>query len=602
MPSVNPPVYYPSLVCNLTVRFDEALHGIQMNPLSLDDAANGNTIATGKLPVISRPDKLTHILRVVPMKAHVEIPGFRQAGKFTLELPWSDLPFEPDILRAVLVQIHLGTVSPYQWAKGNTSQPVQGRARTTQLEVLDASNELMVGFTDIVRTEHAADRGDIIQLEGRDLRGTLIDGFVRPAVLQKLNLALPIHEAIHQIIRLVPLFKALHADIKVVADPNDWPGGRIPAPNAPEILTRVNLGAAGQAGAPNPPTVEHGEGTAAPPAMIQGADPTKIKLWDVITQLCTLVGAVPYFVGTQLRIRPGTALYDSTKASAFSPDFVTPFANGQKRAITGAAGTTFYSPIRVMAYGRDITKLVTERKTGGIKVPCVEVVSIDTSSPKRGTSRLLVEQWPPQAGDQVAGISAAGAKHARTTVVGPDGIAQTEIIRIGVAGIRSRDRLRQIARDIYEEIGRGEIHGTCSTKDLASLGGDNSDPDLLHLRPGDPVQFEVDTRALSSYPPAIAALPDLLRRPMDEIIRQLTAKLGDAQAAQLLAYSLTGRIKERQPIYRTTNVRYSWESEKGVGIDFEFQNYIESRASGRPAKLPGGTKARSATIPNPVHK
>lgn len=603
MPSVNPPVYYPSLVCNLHVRFDEALHGIPMDPRSLDDnASTDSAIKAGKLPVVGQPDKLTSILRVVPLRAHVELPGYRQAGKFTLEIPWSDFPFEPDIVRVVLVQIHLGTVTPFQWGRGNTARPQPGKARTTQLESLDSSNELLVGFSDILRVTHETDKGDMIQIEGRDLRGCLLDGFVRPGVLAKLNLAQPIHEVVHQLVRLVPLFKALHADIRVLADPNDWPDGKVPSPNAPGILQRHNLGAGGPPGQEHPPAVEQGEGSGPPPPSLQSADPAKVKLWDIITQLCNMVGAVPYFVGTQLRIRPGASLYDSTKLAAFSPDFQTPFANGQKRAITGVAGTTFYSPIRVLSYGRDVTKLTMERKTGGLKVPCVEVVSFNTSATKRGQGKLLIEQWPPGAGDAAAGISSFGAKQARTTVVGPDGAAQTEIIRVPVPGIRSRARLRQIARDIYEEIGRGEIHGTCSTKDLASLGGDNSDPDMLRLRPGDQVQFEVDTRALNSLSPSINALSDLLRLPPDEIARQLTPKLGDANAARLLAYSLTNRIAERQPIYRTTNVRYSWDDEKGVAVDFEYQNYIESRASGKAARLPGGRKAVTATTPNTVHK
>ena len=589
------------MVCNFRVRFDEYLHvtgdGNTTDNVSLpppktvgdDSTTSTSLVANGQAPslVQGKADQLSQITNVVPLRASVDLPGYRQAGRFTLDLLYRDFPFDPDLLRSVAVEIHLGTVSPADWGAGNTQQPAAGAntigfgqsPRSSRIPVtdyggglIDSSNLAIFGLVDKIETTWDA-KGFMTHMEGRDLTGLLCDLFVQPTMLAKLNVNQPINKVVQQIIHLVPLLASVGGNkgdaVQVMTYEDEWPKGIIPAPGILGDYTRVNLGVGGGANTEG--------GSSSLPGVVTQPTGTinKLKVWDVITQECGLVGGVPFFVGNKLWIRPAIALYDPNKQApnALKP---TPFKNFKPRQIDGY---TEPANIRTMSFGRDILSLKKSRKLGGFKVPTIQVVGVDTSSKQRGLPRGLSVYWPPIVAAQDLGVSAVKATNAKRTAIAPSGqIAQTEPITISVPGIRSPDRLLEIAKNIYEEIGRGEVGGSCSTKDLWSLGGDNSDPDLLYLRPGDPVRFTIDNRTLQSYPPPISTIAAQYRDDPEQLARALTDLLGDATLGRVLAYSLLGHIVERQNVYRVNHVRFTWDEKKGVAIDFDFQNYIEARA------------------------
>ena len=595
-----PTTYYPSLSVKFRIRFDESLHANarvpaptgnwDLEPGDLTPAVAAPT-QTQDLPTIlagQNADQLSQVVSVVPLRCSVELPGYRQASKFEIDLLYSDFPLEPDITRAIGVEIYLGTVEPGFWGAGNTQAPLPGSntveagqtARFSQV-VQNAQNLLLYGMVD-VHTVEFSDKGFLVKLAGRDLSGIMLDLFCGNKTLPSLNTNKPIDNVVQQIINGVPLLAKLQnsngAALKVTVNPDEWPGGVVPSPGAAGDWTRVNQGAqggvpiGGAVPAPGEPNTGARPGTI---PQLTGAIP-KLKVWDLITQECGLVGAVPYFHGDELRIRPAQVLHDPHKL-VYDPQFPTPFANGLPRYVDG-----YIAPlvIRTLTFGRDIATMKRTRKLGGFKVPAVLCVSVDTSSNQRGRKRFIQAQWPPPVADLSANVSASDSKKAGTTTVAPSGlVAQTDVITISVPGIRSRTRLLEIAKNIYEEVGRCEVGGSCSTKDLASLGGDNADPDMLRLRPGDPVQFTVDNRQLQSYPPPISAVATKYRQDPEALALVLQQKLGgDVNLARVMAYSLTGNIAERQSVYRVNHVRFSWDSRSGIGIDFDFQNYIESRA------------------------
>jgi hypothetical protein len=157
-----------------------------------------------------------------------------------------------------------------------------------------------------------------------------------------------------------------------------------------------------------------------------------------------------------------------------------------------------------------------------------------------------------------------------------------DVIRVPVNGINSKDRLREIAHQIYEEVGRGEIGGSCSTKDLSSFGGDNSDPDLLRLRPGDPVEFREAAGAIKQIPPLVSELTNKTGMSLEELTAEIQKRIGDADIARILAVSIRGSVPALQRTFRVGNVKFSWDKEAGVGIDFDFQNYVETRYDADP--------------------
>ena len=589
---------YASMVVNFRIRFDETLHVVGPTDLPapqrpghvVDLTTSTAVVAAGLAPSLvgGKADPLSQIVGIVPLRASVDLPGYRQAGRFSIDVLYRDFPIEPDLVRAIAVEIHLGTVSAADWARGNTAQQSAGavigfgQSPRASRVVSDDSDEgrrntVLFGLVDKLETTFDS-KGFMVHMEGRDLAGILCDLYVPPRLLRQLNVSLPIDKVVQQILNLVPITKSITGNpgnaVQVVTQADEWPGGVVPIPHTAGSWTRVNLqvgGVGAPASAPEP--TQSVQPFSSPGAVVQPKGTiNQLKIWDVITQECGLVGAVPFFVGNVLHIRAAVALYDPHKP-VFDPTKPTPFKEFKPRTIPGYGSTD----IRVMSFGRDILSLKRSRKLGGFKVPTLHLVSADTSSSQRGHARLIEVWWPkPQ---QYSDVSAKNAESAARTSIAPSGaIAQTEPITIPYPGIKSKAQLLAIAKALYEEIGRGEVGGTCSTKDLWSLGGDNSDPDLLYLRPGDPVKFTVDSRQLQSYPPPISDIATVYRSDPEKLAEELTKKLGDKNLGRVLAYSLTGDLVERQPIYRTNHVRFTWDEKKGVAIDFDFQNYIEARA------------------------
>jgi hypothetical protein len=572
------PAYYPSLSVNLRLRFDEALHVVD-HPLpkanTVDDLVNGAplqvTISSGPqlratmtsvrpLILTGTADKMSVVLNRVPLTAKIGLNGYRQAHKWSLEFDYRDFPIDPRVVRAIGVEIYLGAVKPDDFQGGIRETPAtRGAPRRSLVQPRTATgfpqNLVLIGVADSIASSFADGRA-VVTMEGRDQRGIFLDPpYVGPSIFGKLDYSQPIHKLVQQIIGFHPL----GPDITVAVNEDDW-NGPVPAVGAVGKLTRPNLGAAGAQG--RMPTAGSGN---------------QILFWDLITQYCYLVGTIPYFdysVGgsSRLVIRPVRNLYDHKRAG-IDPRIKTPFADGKQREIRTESGNEALS-IRRMVYGRDIADLSFERKLQGVKPHVVEVVCSDTSSKKRGREKLLTARWPD------TGVIAERDRvtKAKVTTVGPSGAAAvSDITYVPVHGVNDVAQLRDIAKSIYEEIGRGEMGGKVSTKDLASFGAGNEDTDILRLRPGDPVQLLVDARALASRPPLETELTEHNRRPFDEEVKEIEAKLGDANIARVLVACARNSVVELQSYFRVGNVNFSWDVKSGVGVDFDFQNYVEAR-------------------------
>lgn len=550
--------YYPSMVVNLQIRLDEG-RGSLGDPKSSAELAE----AGGKLipPTTQGPevlaqgeenDDLSHLLGIVPRSASVELPGYRQAGKFQLELAYRDLPLDPRVIRAIGVAIHLDAVRAGDFADGMVQTSAFGSFEASKRRRSIAStgdgNVVLAGLADTIAVSHDGS-GSRVRIDGRDLRGIMLDLPVSAETLKRLDVERPIDDVVRQIVQ------KLHPQggkIEVVVKPSEWPGGSIPSPIDDGLVTRTNLNALGNALRPS-----------------AKGEVQKVSFWDLITNYCFFVGAVPYFVGSRIFVRPARNLFDRrTNEVAFDPSFPTPFADGRRREV-GKPLTNKRErfAFRRLVFGRDIKAYSMERKLAGFKVPTIEVASYDTSGAERGPDRLIKVQFPPEA-----------EKEARTTNAGAGGKAlSTNVVRVNVPGIRDKDRLNEIAKDLYEEIGRQEVGGSVETRNLASFGGDNQDPDLLKLRPGDPIEFRVDASGLGTFPPPASELTNEEARSKEAQIKAVKERVGDEKLARALVAANRGEGNDLQNVFRVANVRFDWDSGTGLGIAFDFQNFVEAR-------------------------
>lgn len=577
--------FYPSCVVNLRLRFDESFQIDPDMPAPLLRDGGQNVVADPSPKAAKRPlftqigkQQLSFVQNRVPRSAQVTLPAYRQAGKFELELDWRELPIDPRLLRAIGIEIYFGTVSPDDFASGMIS--VENGVRRSVLATKDAAGATrddllaLVGFVDTWSVTHT-DQGSSVHMSGRDIRGLFLDSPINPDVVAKVDLGRPLPFVIADILRHHPA----SADMKILYNPQDWPDGVPPSVADKEGLTRVRQGADSQGGGG-----DSGQSDAP-------------NFWDIVTRYCFLVGAIPFFRGRNLIIRPSRAIFDQSKPQGQEPQNAALSAISSSRVarertlamgggLVGFDASTwdpvFETPTRVddegkefairkFIYGRNVKELTFERKFTGTKCPLIEVVSYDTSSKNRGgDSKLLIETWPP-----------ADATLARISGVYPSGLlSQTDKIQVPVPGIRDRTRLQAIARALYEEIGRGELGGSCKTGFLASFKGGNSDPDVCRLRPGHSIEFSFDARQLApNGAPAASTELQLHRASFDEAVTQVRKTLGgtDENLARALVASSRSQAIGLLRVFRTANVVFSWSQSEGLQTSFDFQNYVVAR-------------------------
>jgi hypothetical protein len=604
------PLYYPSMVVDITLRFDETLQVVDspsgatkqqsVGDLGTDTAGGRDSVtgldssgkpfknksvigtAYGKKavpptpstqlqPLVFRSDNLTQIANRVPKRASVEIPSPRQAGKFNLTFDYRDLPIDPRLLKGAGIEIYLGAVPADQFAKGIGGQrSIDSKQLLSILRTRDAAmpryeDLLITGVVDEMNVEHG-EKGSEVTIDGRDLRGIFLDGKIAPAKVAKVNLRQPISKVVADILATAEPEMGLRIDVFS----QDFLGPE-PMPVDAEGLLRVRLGADGE-----------GSGKSQP----AGGD--KLSYWDLVTKYCMLVGAIPYFIGPRLYIRPARVVTLTIVPSNWYSRRNTPFIGGKPRRIPNEYddGTTGDRELvtRLMVYGQDISRLGFGRKFQGVKVPTVECVSIDDR--KRGAEKLLIAQWPP-----------AESKPAKMT-------GDENKIRIPVPGVRDKARLETVARDIYEEIGHSEMGGSCDTKSLASFGGDNDDADMLRIRPTASVEFGIDARRLQSKAPLVSILSEHRRKSFSELAAEFQARGLTEDLSRALAASSLGAVVNQLRWFRVGNCKFDWDAGSGVKISFDFQNYVISRHSeprfdAPPAKQTGAPKKRTVNKPPP---
>jgi len=557
-------VYRPSLVCSLVMRFDEALlNGVTPSPKNSDELAGGSKAllaeissaiagagASGPEVLSKNKDNLSHVFAVIPKQASIELPGFRQAPKFSLTFAYRDFPVDPRAIRAMGVRIYLGVVNHQDFDRGHRLLQKDAGRLASILEPSKA-NLALAGIVDNHVVTYSRN-GSEVKLDGRGLQALFHDTKITSEVLKQLNVNQPINKVVGDLIGFI----ARGAGIQVECEEEDFPDGQIPMPAAKEIVTRVNKGANAQAQEAGIP---------------QKGEPDSFDFWDIVTNLCYLVGAIPYFDGEVLRIKPARSLYDQKNNIK---EGKTPFAGGAKRTVKTADGQLDIG-YRKFVYGRNLEEVRFEKKLGGFTVPTILCVSVDTSSKQKGAKRLVTAQWP----DAKDGADAEKVAKAKTGKVSPSGkSAENQVLRIPIHGVNDANRLREIARQIYEEVGRGELGGSAQTKDLASLGGDNTDADVLRLRPGDPIEFKVDATGLAGIPPIASELTSQAEQSTAEAVKSLASRFGGREdLAKVLVGTSRGQFKGLQSVFRTSTVKYDWDINSGVGVSFDFQNYIEAR-------------------------
>lgn len=609
------PVFRPSMLVNIVLSFDEQLT-LKAPPVpeAVEDYLADPPDQSDSLQAMpaffqaTEQDK-SFILGKVPKSCEVELPGYRQAGSFHATFDYAELPIDPRCIRSASVEIHLGTVSHQDFSDGFKSRRADGSLSSVLTPRRDdgapnSSTLLIVATVDEWHVDHG-EEGSVAILSGRDLRGILLDTpiGILPGATQQLFDELDMNQPIDAIVTQILKFNPMYENFQVVVNPAEWKDGVVPSPANSDVVPRHRK-----------PAKAHTKKTAqgpkqkVQPRVSSKAGSNDLSFWDLIVRTCFMVGAIPYFRGTRLYIRPARSAFDQLRVNIDPARNPTPFAGGLERRLDLVAGAPMLPPLKIrrLVYGRDVLSYGFDRKFAGFHRPrVVRVVGYDASAPNG--QRVIEARWPPE--------EVAPPKVTKTSPSGKQ--AQEEILNIPVGDITDPAQLEEMARGVYEEIGRGEIGGTVTTENLASFGGDNTDPDLLRLAPGDGVEMLVDTRAISDGSELTSLLTELNRLSFAEAVKRVSEKLGrnsdlaSANLATAIVGTQRGQFAELQAYFRVANVRYNWD-EEGVKISFDYQNYIVprnqvGRASTAPGSLqvsqvPGRGKAGTTPSAGPKNK
>lgn len=488
-------------------------------------------------------DQFTHVVDgIIPISAAWSQNGIRTADTLNIELEFSDFPIDPRVIRSCAVQYFLGTVSAEDFQRG-----IDGERRTDKVpanahvpfnvipdEYIDSNgnprtNLRFEGWVDTWEAEWPEGDSPKVLLECTDNTRILIEQN-HPSRLA-VSVDDPLDTAVANYLSNFPQFRGISIEYQ--------PRGQ-EVPTLKEALTKQAY----------PPGVG--------PSTSKGGD-NKLSVWDYLTDVIRASGHNIRFEGTRVIIQRPRSLYNRK----FPPRADDPF---QSRTLPRLGTITR----RLMIYGANIVEMRWARTFTKYAPLNVEVRSYN---PRR--KKTLIARFP-----QV---------DKRTKRLQPGQGSDNKFEVVSIPGIQDEAVLRSIAQQLYEVLGRNELGVTVLTKNLASFGGDNLDPDLLDAKVGDAVDVVIQRENVdeTNENTVNVAYDQIARRPqefLEELGFPSSFAAAYAAAANNISFPTTFRMKE---------IHIDWDkNSEGVRLDFDAVNYIEVRAD---ADLPEGEEQEPET-------
>lgn len=517
---------------------------------------NSTTNDFGQIKYTSTDNLTQVVLGIIPQEATWKQNGIRMPDTLSLTFRWSDFPMDPRTIRACAVEYYLGTVSPENYAAGlsgqtrtvnNGSASVNEPLHLVPDSYYDGkgntiSNKRFVGWIKKFSLE-MTDSEQQVKCECTD--NTSLLQVVDAPVGLVVNPKKPIDRAIADYLAEFPHFEGL----TIVYQPTGF---------KPPVL--------GESMGPGsfPPKL------GPPLAMGGGAsgDSEKMTVWDYLTDICGVVGHFIRVEGLNVIIQPPRTLYDG-RATARQGDPYTDLS----------ANKTF--PNRAFIYGRNISEYKVEREFGrgapaNIEMRCYSMAKKTT----------LVSRYPKPDPKQPPGTPPYAAL---ARVLPGDGKVDTTWHIIRAYGINDQDTLDELAHNTYESKCRAEIKVDIKTKNMASFGGGNENPDILGMRVGDTVDIHVnnDLTGQSTIEDIQNSLNSVSK--CVDFMKSLGYSNDFAQA-----YGKAYTDAQLQKSFRVKDMQIDWSIQDGVSFDISSMNYIEVRMN-RPVDKNVDGDATSST-------
>lgn len=542
-------VWYPSALVRLTLVPEEfGQPADYLDAEIMDSSKVAGTTPEDRLARMSSPGfgRKTKTIDVVPEHVEIEMNGYRAADTCTVKIPFRNLPVDPRMARACLVQVFLGTVEARDFSAGNRNWVAEGRPAASGTPSLvkaygmqGVQNLRFVGYVDEWHVKYDDD-GDTISLKMRDFTGVMLDIELAAEVLKTVNYNQTLDRVVRDILKLHKSTANMAVEPETASSDTTIPTARNPADTP-----RVMLG-------------KDGKSPKVPPPMADS-----IKMWDLVADVCNKsAGWIAYVDLDRVVIRPPNAPVPDSKNTLQQP------LSAFRRVIPGyeSLGET---SIRVVVYGKNIEKLELERKMAGFPPTGVSIVSYDCDSRTR-----IVGSFP-----SAADLKAKGSPQKSTgvKVKSAGKVGEVTYRTFFYPGLRSEKAAYEIARQVYEQMGLQELQGSLQTQDLASLGGDNTDPDILSLKSGDAIRILVAPGDTNRDRRLISQMNDLAKKGRSELAAFLVGLGFGADIADVIAEKWKQKDQFASVFY-VRNVRHTFDAGDGYSCSMDFVNYIPVRS------------------------
>ncbi len=488
-------------------------------------------------------DELTHVLDgIVPLSAQFLRNGLRTADTASFEIPYIELPVDPRVVRAVGVQLFMGTISAEDYQRGMEGQLRESSATISGIRVpfnvlpdtytdpygRPRTNLRFEGWIDDWTNDWPDADSPVVSFECTDNTRLLIDQNIAPKLTVSPDL--PLNEAFADYLSNYPQFRGLSVEYRPSVQPGDIP-----------VLKKVLQNTKYQ------PKLG--------PSAAGGGAGNKLKVWDYLTDVAGSVGHTVRFENSTLIIQRARSLYDAR----LSPREDDPFTG---RSLPSGLELKR----RLYVYGKNVQSLKFSRKFATVPSVNIEVRAYDTARKK-----TLVARFP--------------LKDDRVKRLNPGESSDEKWIVKVVYGIKDEATLRIVAQGIYEQVTRNELGCRFVTKNLGSYGGGNLDPDALDALAGDPIDIRVLRDGDFGNSVQLTDLATTTRGA--DFLRELGFSDRFARAYQKAINNIglqsTFRVK-------TMGAQFEGQSE-GIVLDFELMNYIEVRSD---KLLPSGEELSAA--------
>lgn len=563
---VPPQIYYPRARVRLNVRFEDFSAPDTPTPpkkppqlragtgdpelqivvregiliLEAKGTGSGAQIGPSASQTTSTDKRTFDIDGIIPNSASLGRNGVRTADTLEFEVDFNDFPFDPRVIRSVGVEFYLGTITAEEHQRdlegavrmggANDGAPV-GAIPDTWIDARGRlrSNLRFQGWVDEMEATFDEEGEPTVRVSCTDYTRVLLDQLAPP----KLTIAAdkPLCRAIAEYLANFPQFRGLGvAYIPRGAD----------QPVLSDVLAKSTY----------KPTL--------------GPSPkgdSKLNVMDYLTDVCGAVGHICHIETTLLSDgsniptivvqRPRT-LY----ANKFSGRDDDPFTGRILPSGRELLARTF-------TYGENVLSFSVARKFARLAPSSVEVRCFSSK-----VKRTLVCRFPEE-------------KKEREKKLAPGDQADQKWDVLYVHGIDDEDTLRVIAQGVYESTQRGEMTGHIATKNMASLGGGNPDPDILDILAGDQVELEI-TKNLDADN-TVMSVEDALAARAAEFLREKGFSDGIAQA-----YGKAKANIHFPTSFRVRELNIDWSIEDGVSLEFEAVNYVDAVRDEK--KLPAGVE------------